>query len=156
MRLLDSLEKLNISYKNKDNEFMGHVTDFQKENAFSMSKTDISIFQISEFSKREINNNIKKQNSTEISRMQNTKISDISENSYNFINCDNTLTTSFSCFSEIDNIITKNIDFSDEVLKLLVIGDKMAGKTTFVNNVLQLNKQIEERKIDSNYIPTQG
>jgi len=106
MRLLDSLEKLNNSFKNKDYEFMSHITDFQKENAFSMNTSDNSLNQLSKSNK--------KHNLIELTKMQNT---DISENSFNFLNSDNTLTTSFTGISEIDNIIKKNIDFrctSDE------------------------------------------
>jgi len=62
---------------------------------------------------------------------------------------------SVSSFTEIENIIVKNIDFCDEVLKLIVVGDKMVGKSTLISQIKQLDKVREERNINNQYFPTQ-
>lgn len=62
---------------------------------------------------------------------------------------------SVSSFTEIENIIVKNIDFCDDVLKLIVVGDKMVGKSTLISQIKQLDKVREERNINNQYFPTQ-
>ena len=59
--------------------------------------------------------------------------------------------------NKIENIICQNLNFTDQSLKLIIIGDKAVGKTKFINNLCEEN--VREVKINENhkeYIPTKS
>lgn len=58
-------------------------------------------------------------------------------------------------FSEFENIITKNVNVFEDTLKILLIGDKMTGKTSFIKQVQNLNSLSDSKDLFSmSYLPT--
>ena len=63
---------------------------------------------------------------------------------------------SVSSFTEFESILYKNIDFCDEIIKILVIGDKMVGKSTLIRQIdLHNNLNLNDiKEYDTDYYPT--
>ena len=175
-KLVESLKKLNITFKRNDNvDFANKILDFYKDN-LTTNKIDTNILTNTPSKRKNLYNNNLLNN--ENINYTNLKLSKFHNSDLKFINKQNSLETSdiktdFAsnisspfisqnpCNSvlsendqEFENIITKNIDFSDEILKFIVVGEKMVGKTTLINQLKQLNIPQEERVLEKAYLPT--
>ena len=51
--------------------------------------------------------------------------------------------------TNLENIINQNLIITDEVIKMIIIGDKGVGKSLFVNKLCEI------KNISQNYEPTQ-
>jgi hypothetical protein len=78
-----------------------------------------------------------------------SEISIDEKNSNKFLSINSNGETDYNSNSTIDtvrveNIITQNLSAVEDLVKVLVIGDKDAGKTTFIKNLINFDKSGEE------------
>ncbi len=154
-KLLLHLESLNTSFKNKNKkDFIMTVTDLYSEES-NLNSINFNIqpknlgektkrsFSFDTFENINLNNflSLKHKNEEKNTINNSNGLSSISTNFTNTIPC-STVKNSF------ENIISQNLIVSDELIKLILVGDKSVGKTLFINKIMQDNDN------NISYIPT--
>lgn len=143
--LMKELEYLNSSFRGKNkSEFYNELTNFCQKN-FKETSTNLrnrtSALQFNKMFHEPAQNVLPKPYSS--SSKNDNKINLFENDILNF----STLASSNESKTELDHLINQNLIVSDEVLKIMLIGDKGVGKTTFLDYVMnsvncKINKQI--------------
>lgn len=137
--ILCIVENLNSSFKNKDkNKFIEGLSKL-----FNEKDKEIHDIPILKFNKSSRSLSYDDIESNEYERRFLQKINLTYQNSQGFSNCSTNN-------NSIQSLISQNLETFQHRLKIMVIGDKQAGKTLLINKIIQN----ELNNLDYKYSPT--
>jgi GTPase SAR1 family protein len=139
-KLLSSLQSLNMSFKNKNKkEFVSALTDIVYDNSSQYMADERnkgkSMVLSSKIHKSRRSQSFDDLEDLEINFTLNNKT--LNESISNNSNCSKSTNFNSQNYYKIENIISQNLKYTDEILKFVIIGDKACGKSTFMNNICE-------------------